>query len=165
LAKESLLSTRGRRDNSLLPAEKARFMIGLYNSATLWVGIASKLADGYVGKSGTHARKVNQQALYKPRNRRALILPLVVGMVIVAVQAKTLHYSPKTAQARYFSASVKIANLAPQDRQLQPVAVLVSLPTLHRTEAWTATHSEPSPKTIHLPLEGLQSRSPPSTVL
>lgn len=41
------------------------------------------------------------------------ILLLVLGLVVLAVAAKTLHYAPHTTEARYFSSSVKIAKYGP----------------------------------------------------
>jgi len=117
-------------------------------------------------KSTKRTQNVKQQeVLPKLRNCPALILPLLVGMVIVAVQAKTLHYSAKDAEARYFSASVKIANLAPHDSQPQSVAILVTLPKLARAEARGTARPEISPKSVNLPIKTSQPRSPPLVVL
>lgn len=59
------------------------------------------------------------------------VLALVVGMVGLAVAAKTLHYSARTAQTRYFSSSVKMANYghrqAPSVRYVAVPAPLVRL--------------------------------------
>jgi hypothetical protein len=56
---------------------------------------------------------VSQSARLKARNRASgfaiSILTLVLGLVVLAVAAKTLHYSPHSTEARYFSSSVKIA--------------------------------------------------------
>jgi hypothetical protein len=62
----------------------------------------------------------------------AFILALVLGMVVLAIAAKTLHYSPATAQTRYFSSSVKIAKLrhAEQGRRARMI-VAVAAHCLH----------------------------------
>lgn len=53
----------------------------------------------------------------QPRKRASglavSILALVLGLVVLAIAAKTLHYSPHTTEARYFSSSVKIAKFDP----------------------------------------------------
>jgi hypothetical protein len=100
---------------------------------------------------------------HKGRARVLLVASLLVGMVIVAVQAKTLHYSPKNLQSQYFSASVKIANRAHHDsQQIHRVAVLTTpleLPQLENTEF--ASRVEREAGRVHRTIEIPQLRSPP----
>ena len=37
----------------------------------------------------------------------------MLGLFVLAIAAKTLHYSPHSTEARYFSSSVKIAKFDP----------------------------------------------------
>lgn len=44
----------------------------------------------------------------RPRWFRIAVASLAISLAVLAVAAKTLHYSPHSAEARYFSSSVKI---------------------------------------------------------
>jgi hypothetical protein len=80
--------------------------------------------------SGTQRRKAWARVL--------LVVLLLVGMVIVAVQAKTPHYSPKNLQSRYFTASVKIADrVYHHSQQMHRLAVFptpLKLPELGKSQ-------------------------------
>jgi hypothetical protein len=95
--------------------------------------------------------------------RVLLVASLLVGMVIVAVQAKTLHYSPKNLQSQYFSASVKIANRVHHDsHQIHPVAVLATpleLPELGKSQF--AFRVEREAGRVRPSIDIPQLRSPP----
>jgi hypothetical protein len=105
--------------------------------------------------SGTQRRKAFARVL--------LVASLLVGMVIVAVQAKTLHYSPKNLQSQYFSASVKIANRVHHDsHQIHPVAVLATpleLPKLGKSQF--AFRVEREAGRVYPSIDIPQLRSPP----
>jgi hypothetical protein len=59
------------------------------------------------------------------------VLALVLGMVALAVAAKTFHYSAHSTETRYFSSSVKMANYghrqAPTIRHVAVPAPLVRI--------------------------------------
>lgn len=96
--------------------------------------------------------------------RNLLVVCLLVGMVIVAVQAKTLHYAPTNPQSEHFSASVKIANLIHHDSpRPQPVAVLAKLPEPLREQADFATLSDLLPTCCRPFIQSPQTRGPPSS--
>jgi len=52
-----------------------------------------------------------------PRKRsfRAAVACLALSLAVLAIAAKTLHYSSRTAETKYFSASVKIVKAGPKE--------------------------------------------------
>lgn len=92
------------------------------------------------------------------------ILGLVLGLVVLAIAAKSLHYSARSAETRYFSQSVKIAKYgsvhiqqAPQIAVAPPRIALES-PQGARTEFVASNFPAVAP----VKTGPKQLRSPPS---
>ena len=51
----------------------------------------------------------------RKRSFRAAVACLALSLAVLAVAAKTLHYSHQSAETRYFSSSVKIVKAGPKE--------------------------------------------------
>jgi hypothetical protein len=51
----------------------------------------------------------------RKRSFRAAVACLALSLAVLAIAAKTLHYSGHTAETRYFSSSVKIVKAGPKE--------------------------------------------------
>lgn len=51
----------------------------------------------------------------RPRWFRIAVASLAISLAVLAIAAKTLHYSGHSPEARYFSASVKILKAGPKE--------------------------------------------------
>jgi len=104
----------------------------------------------------------------KPRKNARMfalsVLALALGMVALAVAAKTLHYSARTAQTRYFSSSVKMANYGHrQTPSVRPVAVPAPIIRLEEPEQTFSDYEAPSfPAATPDDLGPTQLRAPPA---
>jgi hypothetical protein len=91
------------------------------------------------------------------------VLGMVLGMVALAVAAKTLHYSARTAQTRYFSSSVKMANYGHREvRSTRQVAVPIPPVRIEEPEQAFLVYIAPSSPAGTPSKSGPQQlRSPP----
>ena len=51
----------------------------------------------------------------RKRSFRAAVTCLALSLAVLAIAAKTLHYSHQSAETRYFSSSVKIVKAGPKE--------------------------------------------------
>ena len=51
----------------------------------------------------------------RKRSFRAAVACLALSLAVLAIAAKTLHYSHQSAETRYFSSSVKIVKAGPKE--------------------------------------------------
>jgi hypothetical protein len=107
----------------------------------------------------------NPQLPLTHKKARAFALPIlavVLGMVALAVAAKTLHYSARSTQTRFFSASVKMANYGHrQTPSIRHVSVPAPLVRVEEHEQIFAQYSAPISPAGSPSKSGLQLRSPP----
>lgn len=92
------------------------------------------------------------------------ILGLVLGLVVLAIAAKSLHYSARSTETRYFSQSVKIAKYGSVHIQQAPrVAVAAPRIDLESPQAARAEFVTPKfPAVAPVKTGPKQLRSPPS---
>jgi hypothetical protein len=103
----------------------------------------------------------------RKRSFRAAVACLALSLAVLAIAAKTLHYSHQSAETRYFSSSVKIVKAGPKEfgasapvlvAAIPSPRVAIAPPQISRDEIFRA--EVPRERAAFLDLQFL--RSPPS---